>query len=344
MIRFSVFSVLDYYDDGSRTIPALYEQVLKQIVAADQLGFDAYWIGEHHGSRNPHHALVCPNPAVLLAAAAQRTRRIGLNTAVANLSLRHPLLVAEDYALVDLLSSGRLGLGIGRGIDPEYAVFGQSRSESQGRFEESWEIIQRFWRGETVTFDGRYYHLDRARITVLPVQKPFPRYWFSAVKEESFIKRGRAAQPIISLPHLSAESFQTLAKLVNVYRHEYLAAGGDDSQYELPLIFFSFVAPTRAEARQQAEEALRRYLVHQHHNAADHLPQIMRQFEEREQLWFGAPDDLIRFIERYQANMDSRHFVFWLDFGGMKTELVHRSMQLLAREVFPHFRGSMISA
>lgn len=314
--------------------------MLEQIVAAEQLGFDTYWIGEHHGSRNPHHALVCPNPAVLLAAAAQRTWRIGLNTAIANLSLRHPLLVAEDYALVDLLSSGRLGLGIGRGIDSEYAVFGQSRSESQERFEESWEIIQRLWRGETVTFDGCYYHLDRARLTVLPVQKPLPRYWFSAVKEESFTMRGRAAQPIISLPHLTAESFQTLSKLVAAYRHDYMAAGGDDSQYELPLIFFSFVAPTRAEAQQQAEEVLRRYLVHQHHNAADHLPQIMRQLEEREQLWFGVPDDLIRLIERYQANMDSRHFVFWLDFGGMKPELVHRSLQLLAREVIPHFRSS----
>jgi len=80
--------------------------------------------------------LICPNPAILLAAAAQRTQRISLNTAVANLSLRHPLLIAEDYALVDLLSQGRLGLGIGRGsFDHEYTAFGQSREESQGRFE-----------------------------------------------------------------------------------------------------------------------------------------------------------------------------------------------------------------
>lgn len=143
-MRFSIFSVLDYYDGGSDTIADLYEQLLDQMVYADQLDFDAYWIGEHHGHLTPHHALVCPNPAILLTAAAQRTRRIGLNTAVANLSLRHPLLIAEDYALVDLLSKGRLGLGIGRGAFPhEYAAFGQSPSESWGRFEESWEIIQR---------------------------------------------------------------------------------------------------------------------------------------------------------------------------------------------------------
>src|SRR5215472_10487886 len=160
-MQFSLFSVLDYYQDGSYTLRAHYEQLLDQIVYAEQLGFDSYWIGEHHGYLTPHLALACPNPAILLAAAAQRTRRIGLNTAVANLSLRHPLLVAEDYALVDLLSQGRLGLGIGRGSYPhEYAAFGQNREESRDRFAESWEIIQHAWSGETITFHGRYYHID----------------------------------------------------------------------------------------------------------------------------------------------------------------------------------------
>ena len=84
-MRFSLFSVMDYYEDGSRTLSMLYEQLLDQIVEADRLGFEAFWIGEHHGYLTPHLALACPNPAILLTAAAQRTRRIGLNTAIANL-------------------------------------------------------------------------------------------------------------------------------------------------------------------------------------------------------------------------------------------------------------------
>src|SRR6516165_8209281 len=131
-MRFSLFSVVDYYEDGSCTLSTRYEQLLDQIVEADRLGFDAFWLGEHHGYLTPHLALSCPNPAVVLSAAAQRTQRIGLNTAVANLTLRHPLLLAEDYALVDLLSQGRLGLGIGRGSYPhEYAAFEQDRDESR---------------------------------------------------------------------------------------------------------------------------------------------------------------------------------------------------------------------
>ena len=95
MIRFSIFSVLDAYEDNPRMLPALYEQSIDQIAHAEHLGFDAYWIGEHHFYLPSGQSLVCPNPAIVLAAASQRTRRIGLNTAVANLSLRHPLQVAE---------------------------------------------------------------------------------------------------------------------------------------------------------------------------------------------------------------------------------------------------------
>src|SRR5437588_3195098 len=201
MIRFSIFSVLDSYEDNPRMLPGLYEQFLDQIAYAEHLGFDAYWIGEHHFYLPSGQSLVCPNPAIVLAAASQRTRRIGLNTAVANLSLRHRLQVAEDYAMVDMLSQGRLGFGIGRGtFAHEYAAFGQNRDESYGRFEESWEIIQRAWRGESVTFEGRYYHIDGAKINVATVQKPFPRYWFPVVTCGSCSAQHTAARTTHSSP------------------------------------------------------------------------------------------------------------------------------------------------
>jgi len=92
-MRFSLFTVVDHYEDGSRSLATRYEQLLDQIVEADRLGFDAFWIGEHHGYLTPKLALACSNPAIVLSAAAQRTQRIGLNTAVANLSLR---LLAEE--------------------------------------------------------------------------------------------------------------------------------------------------------------------------------------------------------------------------------------------------------
>jgi alkanesulfonate monooxygenase SsuD/methylene tetrahydromethanopterin reductase-like flavin-dependent oxidoreductase (luciferase family) len=339
-MRFSFFSLLDRYENDARSSPDLYQQVLDQIVLADELGFDSYWIGEHHGQTTPGQVMSCPHPAVLLAAAAKLTQRIGLNTAVANLALRHPLQVAEDYALVDLLSQGRLGLGIGRGSFPhEYAAIGQAANESFGRFEESWEIIQRLWRGESVTFQGRYYRLENAKLNVTPVQQPLPRHWYSAIKADSFAMRGKAVQPIISLPHITAESFANTKTLVEDHRSHYLAAGGKNEDYELPLILYTFVAPTRAEALQTATPALRRYMEQQHPGNHEHIMHVIHHLKDEKLLWFGTPSDLIDVIAQFQASIDNRHFVFWSDFGGIQPELVLRSMRLIARQVLPHFAG-----
>ena len=337
-MRFSFFSLLDVYATGTRTSAAIYQQTLEQIVLADRLGFDSYWIGEHHGYRKPEQLLACPNPAILLATAAKLTQRIGLNTAVANLSLRHPLQIAEDYALVDLLSQGRLGLGIGRGsFIHEYAAFGQDATESFDRFAESWEIIQQLWRGESVTCQGRYFQLEKARLNITPVQQPIPRHWFSAIKGESFAMRGRSAQPVISLPHISAKSFADVGRLVEDHRSHYLATGGKSEHYELPLILYTFVAPTRAEALHSGVEALSRYMEQQHSGSHEHIMQIIHHLKEQKLLWFGTPGDLIDVIEQFQADVSNHHFVFWSDFGGLKPELVLRSMQLIAQEVLPHF-------
>lgn len=336
-MRFSLFSVLDGYTHRSSSCATRYQQCLEQIIAADVCGFDAYWIGEHHGMLNAHQTLLCPNPALLLAVAAQRTRRIGLNTAIANLSLRHPLLIAEDYALVDLLSGGRLGLGLGRGsFGHEYAAFGQSAAESAERFAENWEVIGRLWQGETVSVRGRYACLEQARLNVQPVQQPVPRHWFSVITAESFALRGRAAQLVVCLPHLSAESFAALKELAATYRSQYLAAGGADESYELPLIFYTCLAPTHAEASLIGRSALQTWFAHQGNHADVH--QRIARLEEREHLCFGAPADVIRFITRYQSEMQNRHFVFWLDFGAMQPEYVTRSLHLLASEVLPHFK------
>jgi hypothetical protein len=97
------------------------------------------------------------------------------------------------------------------------------------------------------------------------------------------------------------------------------------------------VAPTRLEAQQAGVPALQRYLLHQHHNTGNQVHQIIQLLEARNQLWFGTSHDLIQFIEHYQTAASNGHFVFWLDFGGMKEEYVRRSMHLLAEDVLPHF-------
>ncbi|HXX79503.1 MAG TPA: hypothetical protein VEI53_13480, partial [Ktedonobacteraceae bacterium] len=97
----------------------------------------------------------------------------------------------------------------------------------------------------------------------------------------------------------------------------------------------------RSEAQHRGREAMLRFIAHQHQGVdIQHAQHEMHVLEERKQLWFGDPGDLIQLIEQHQAVLDNRHFVFWLDSGGMPFESVQESMKLLAEEVIPRFRGS----
>src|SRR5688572_22096912 len=104
LMRYSIFSVQDHYPSMDRTIDTLYEQVIDQCVLADELGYDSFFVAEHHF----HEYGSVPNPAVMLSALAQRTERIKLGPAISILTFHHPLTVAESYAMVDVLSKGRL--------------------------------------------------------------------------------------------------------------------------------------------------------------------------------------------------------------------------------------------
>src|SRR5258708_19145624 len=103
-MRMSIFSVQDHYPTQARTVPDLYTQILAQAELADQLGYDTFWVAEHHF----HEYGAVPNPAIMLASIAQRTKRLRLGTAISILTFHNPLTVAQSYAMVHILSDGRL--------------------------------------------------------------------------------------------------------------------------------------------------------------------------------------------------------------------------------------------
>ncbi|MFP6749730.1 MAG: LLM class flavin-dependent oxidoreductase, partial [Alphaproteobacteria bacterium] len=130
-MRYSMFSVHDHYPEESRGVAEHYGETLDHIVLAEELGYESYWLAEHHF----HEYGSVPNPAVFLAAASQRTTRIGLGVAVSVLPFHHPLLVAEDYAMLDVLSQGRLILGVGSGyIAHEFEGFGVAGKTKREHF------------------------------------------------------------------------------------------------------------------------------------------------------------------------------------------------------------------
>src|SRR5206468_965274 len=145
-------------------------ETLRECEQAEAAGFNSIWLGEHHS-----HPLLYPAPLIGLAAVASRTRKIRLGTGVLLLPLYHPLMVAEEAAMVDVISGGRLILGIGAGYAPEeFAAFGYSIKERGSGLEESALLLQRLWTEENVTHHGRHFHLDNVTIAPRPLQHPRP--------------------------------------------------------------------------------------------------------------------------------------------------------------------------
>src|SRR5215510_2737771 len=170
-----------------------YQETIEQIVYAEELGFDTAWLAELHF--NPLFS-VMPAPLILAGAVAQRTRRIRLGTAVLLLPLQHPLRTAEEAAVVDLLSQGRLELGVGRGmIAIHFQGFNVPREESRARFEEALTIIKQAWTQETCRFAGKYFHVPETAVVPKPLQRPPPQRGGRGDRLPRLRRRQRRAGP-----------------------------------------------------------------------------------------------------------------------------------------------------
>ena len=161
-----------------------YAETLAQIELADRLGYGCAWLVEHHFLRGYSHA---SKPELLLAAAAARTRRIRLGHAIIPLPLHHPVHVAERVATLDLLSGGRLEVGVGRGFSPlECATFGVDMAASREIVDESLDILLKSFARRPVTHHGRRFRIESLDILPHVVQDPHPPLWTAAVSPETY--------------------------------------------------------------------------------------------------------------------------------------------------------------
>ena len=182
---FSLFYIL--HRPEGMTDAQVYEEAIEQSVAADELGFKCVWFAEHHFSQ----VGMVPDPLILCAAVAQKTKRIRLGTAISIMPFHNPVRLAEQAAMVDVLSGGRLDLGVGRGSQPrEFSGFGAKPSESREQLKEGLEIVDRLLRGETVTYEGKFYSCKDAVIHPAPLQRPRPPIWVAGTSLETYTYAG----------------------------------------------------------------------------------------------------------------------------------------------------------
>ena len=232
-----------------------YQETIDQIVYADELGFDTAWLAELHF--NPSFSIM-PAPLILAAVLAQRTQNIRLGTAVALLPLQHPLRTAEEAAVVDILSQGRLEFGVGRGeITIHYQGFDVPREENRGRFEETLTIIKQAWTQETCTFDGTYFHVPETAVVPKPLQKPHPPLRVAANSLETAVFAGEHGYPVFVASPINAS--RKLPEHIGRYRQAFRAAAHQGKKEDVAVAFPVYIADSVGQIRQEVESSFLNY-------------------------------------------------------------------------------------
>lgn len=223
-----------------------YEEHLQAWTLMDELGYDGIGFNEHHTS--PYGLMNSPN--IMVAAAAQRTKNLKLLVYGNLLPIHDPLRLAEELAMVDCLSEGRLISGFARGIPREHNVYQVPMKDSRARFEESWEIIKRAWTEEVFSYEGKFWTYKDVAIWPRPYQQPYPPVWLPVTGSKETIQfAGREDIPITPglVPHLGVRH-----DIVNYYAQCLSENGHQITPEHLILPANAFVADSRADAVKQA--------------------------------------------------------------------------------------------
>lgn len=247
------FGILQFFSwpERRQALETVYARALQRIEIMDRNGYDAVWLTEHHFSDYS----VCPSIPVMGAYAAARTKNIRIGTGVTLAAFYHPLRLAEEIALLDILSGGRVNWGAGRGFDArEFRTFAVPMEESQERFHEAVDIVMRAWSSDRLTYHGKFFSFDEVEVLPKPLQKPHPPVWMAAGSLEALQWAGSMGHSVLLGPHASHKE---TGQQWEFYREQLRANGFSIEGREIPTARLLAIASTEAEAARVAGEGAR---------------------------------------------------------------------------------------
>ena len=338
---------------------ALYDAYLDTMTFAEQCGFD--WVGanEHHFS--PYSLMA--NCNLIGAALSQRTSTIKLAMLGNLLPLLHPIRVAEEYAMLDVMSGGRLVAGFVRGIPHEYIAYNVPPDESRARMKEALDLIIKAWtEPEPFGWEGEFYQHRGVSIWPRPMQKPHPRIMLSASNEESaeFVGQYDAIMGMTLISDLDVAK-----QMVDTFRKLSRAPGREVGPDSILLGQQTCIAETDDEARAHMREALKYFhgkLMRPQQDAQRIVLQKTRFFSDDQQRAFflqrlatlkarsleeqidagsilcGSPESVVKQIERLRRHLGAGHININMKLGDMPDAVVRRGMELFRDRVLPHVR------
>ncbi len=327
-MRFSLFYNFDLLP--AKPVPEMYQEVEAQALVADALGFDAIWLAEHHFELYGR----LPNPLLYLARLSGMTKQIGLGTAVVEAPYYHPLRLAEDAALLDVLSGGRARLGVGSGAankPVEFARFGVPIEQKSARTLEVIEILRQAFDAGRVDFAGQYYQYENIEIQPRSLQSARQLLWLAAGSRTPEVA-GQGGYHLL-IPRVGPVSRHR--DIITRYRETLGEKDGFVS-----VLRFVYVAETEREAQEQTRQTMIRYARYDCNIAWDGRTdtQEYADLTQRLNAAIGTPEQIRVHLEAWHQEMPFEEIMCQVYAAGMRHEDSLRSIQLLGHEVLPYLQ------
>jgi alkanesulfonate monooxygenase SsuD/methylene tetrahydromethanopterin reductase-like flavin-dependent oxidoreductase (luciferase family) len=344
-MKFGTFLLLHSPD----MLPAeeVYANAVAQAELADELGFDAVWLAEHHFSNYGYS----PSPLMLTVKLAERTKRVRIGTAVVVLPLHHPLKLAEEIAMADQLTGGRLEVGFGRGYQEyEFRRLGVPLDENRAIFDESVEVMVKALTQDSFSHQGHYYQIPETTIFPRPLQKPHPQFWVAAQSPPSIVATVQRGYKCIT-GGSSAPSGAVQANW-DVFRQAVEESSRGWPQ-EFAVQKQVYVSDTEEDARAQVRNAMWHLRMVTALRANTQRVERGLAIEEPladepdadmiydEWLLFGTPDVCAEKIQRLLDTTGITYLNCVFAIGRMEPAKIRRSMELFATEVMPRFKDKV---
>jgi alkanesulfonate monooxygenase SsuD/methylene tetrahydromethanopterin reductase-like flavin-dependent oxidoreductase (luciferase family) len=314
----------------------VWDEIVAEAQAAEAAGFDGCFVPEHHQQEDGY----LPNALIVAGLIGMKTERIDVGTCATVLPLHHPIHVAEDCAIIDQATKGRLVLSVGVGYQPQdFEAFGVNVKQRVGRTEEGIEILRQCWRGERFSFSGKYFQLSDVLITPTPCRKPGPPIWFASWSPPGIDRAARIADGWLSDP---LQSLPVIKEYTSQYR---AAAARHNTRPFICLMRDAVVAGDRDQAEALSGPLLaahRHYFGFGVHAEDEYLKDVKgpedMTFEmiARDRVLFGSPQDCLEQLIRWREEIRPDYLILRLRFAdGPSHAQTIQTIRLLGEQVLP---------
>ncbi len=373
-MRFDAFTTVAGSAGESTSASRLLDNLRQQTILAEELGFEAMWLGEHHFG--PYEVGDLPNPILLGADLAARTSRIRIGQMANIAPWWHPIRLAEDLAILDNMTEGRVEVGFGRGIwpyeGPQFHINADPRRDAENRelFSETVEIVREIWANEYFAHSGANYQfpaedtvfshpmypsnpawqdgerVTKLRVTPRPYQKPHPPFWMTVSTDRSVstaaemgLKACYWQPPALRIRHRMG----LYAKIRTEREGREFELGEDQG-----VMRSTYVASSMEEARRDAEEGIMssfvfndpfrgRFVFTNPGEELDPSVKLDWEFLEPRTLLVGSPDNVVEKIQELQEVCNLDHLLVDFSHMGIPSRKTLKSLEKFATHVMPRF-------